>query len=313
MPRPYSDGLRERAAALVVRGRTCRSVAELLRVSVSSVVKWSQRYRRTGSAAAKPMGGARRAVLADQRQWLLARVAEKRDLTLHALRAELGARGVRVSVWAIWYLLRSEGISFKKSLLPSEQLRTRVVQRRQRRQRLQARIDPARSVFIDETWAKTNMVRYYGRAPRGQRLHEKVPYGHRRTLTFVAALRADRVDAPCLLDQPVNGTSFLAYVRQSLVPTLRHGDIVVLDNLGSHKRLEVRRAIRAVGARLFYLPPYSPDLNPVEQMFAKLKTLLRSTAARTTETVCQAIGTILDTITPTECAAYLRHAGHAPV
>ena len=127
-------------------------------------------------------------------------------------------------------------------------------------------------MFIDETWAKTNMTRTHGRSRRGERLVAKVPHGHWQTLTFLAALRADRIDAPCVLDGPINGDSFLAYVEQMLVPTLKPGDIVVIDNLGSHKGKAVRRAIRAAGAKLFFLPPYSPDLNPIEQMFAKLKT-----------------------------------------
>ena len=127
----------------------------------------------------------------------------------------------------------------------------------------QGRFDPARLIFIDETWAKTNMTRVRGWAPRGHKLLAKLPQGHWRTLTFLAALRCDRIDAPCVIDGPINGESFLAYVEQVLVPTLKAGDIVVIDNLGSHKRKAVRRAIRAAGAHLFFLPPYSPDLNRI--------------------------------------------------
>ena len=143
----------------------------------------------------------------------------------------------------------------------------------------QRHIDPARLVFIDETWAKTNMTRLRGWAPWGERLVDKIPHGHWQTSTFVAALRNDRIDAPCLFDGPVNGERFAAYVEQFLVPTLKPGDVVVLDNLGSHKGKTVREAIRAVGARLVFLPKYSPDLNPIEQVFAKLKTLLRKAGA----------------------------------
>jgi transposase len=234
MARPYSDDLRERVAASVAEGATCRTTAALFRVSVSSVVKWSQRLRANGSAAAKPMGGVRRAVLAGQREWLLARIKAAPDLTLRALQAELAERSVVVSHWAIWKLFAAEGITFKKSL-PSEQLRAAIAHRRERWKRLQTRLDPTRLVFIDETWAKTNMTRLHGRMPRGQRLHAKVPYGHWKTMTFIAALRTDRIDAPCVLDRPVNGVRFLAYVKQFLVPTLKRGDIVVVDNLGSHK------------------------------------------------------------------------------
>ena len=143
-----------------------------------------------------------------------------------------------------------------------------MARRRERWKAYQGRLDPARLIFIDETWAKTNMTRLRGWAPRGRKLVAKVPQGHWRTLTFLAALRCDRIEAPCVIDGPINGESFLAYIEQILVPTLRPGDIVVIDNLGSHKGKAVRRAIRATGAKLFFLPPYSPDLNPIEQVFA---------------------------------------------
>lgn len=166
-------------------------------------------------------------------------------------------------------------------------------------------------VFIDETWAKTNMTRLRGWARKGKRLVAKVPHGHWKTATFLAALRNDRIDAPCLFDGPINGERFRAYVEQFLIPTLKPGDVVVLDNLGSHKSKSVRRAIRAAGARLLFLPKYSPDLNPIEQVFAKLKTLLRKAAARSLNAVSDAIAKILDAYTPTECANYLKNAGYA--
>jgi len=166
-------------------------------------------------------------------------------------------------------------------------------------------------VFIDETWAKTNMTRSHGRAPRGQRLVAKAPHGRWHTLTFLAALRHDRITAPCVIDGPINGESFLAYIEQVLVPTLRPGDIVVFDNLGSHKGKAVRRSIRAAGAKLFFLPPYSPDLNPIEQVFAKLKTLLRKAAERSVEATWKRIGALLPNFTPQECANFLRNSGYA--
>jgi transposase len=139
----------------------------------------------------------------------------------------------------------------------------------------------------------------------------KVPHGRWRTLTFLAALRCDRIDAPCVIDGPINGESFLAYVEQVLVPTLRPGDIVIIDNLGSHKGKAVRQAIRAAGAKLFFLPPYSPDLNPIEQVFAKLKTLLRKAAERTVEATWKRIGNLLAAFTAQECANYFANAGYA--
>ena len=152
------------------------------------------------------------------------------------------------------------------------------------------------------------MTRTHGRARRGERLVAKAPHGRWRTLTFLAALRHDRIDAPCVIDGPINGESFLAYVEQVLVPALKPGDIVIIDNLGSHKGKTVRRAIRAAGAKLFFLPPYSPDLNPIEQAFAKLKTLLRNAAERTVEATCKRIGLLLNCFTPQDCANYLAHA-----
>ena len=157
------------------------------------------------------------------------------------------------------------------------------------------------------------MTRSHGHCRRGQRLLAKAPHGRWHTLTFLAALRNDRIDAPCVLDGPINGKSFLAYVEQFLVPTLKPGDIVIMDNLGSHKGKAVRRAIRNAKAKLLFLPPYSPDLNPIEQVFAKLKTLLRKAAERTVEATWQRIGTLLDTFTPQECANYIENAGYASI
>lgn len=174
----------------------------------------------------------------------------------------------------------------------------------------QQRIDPARLVFIDETWTKTNMAPLRGWSPRGKRLPAKVPYGHWNTMTFVAALRHDRIEAPWLLDRPINGDRFLAYVENVLVPTLRPGDLVIVDNLQSHKRRAVRQALRRAGAKLLFLPKYSPDLNPIEQFFAKFKHQLRNAAARTQDAVCEAIGTLLNSYTAEECANYFKHSGY---
>ena len=196
-------------------------------------------------------------------------------------------------------------------MFASEQDRPDVARRRTWWKRHQGKIDPARLVFIDETWAKTNMVRAHGWHRRGAPLHAKVPHGHWSTMTFLAALRHDGITAPFVLDGPINGESFRVYVEQVLVPTLKHGDLVVMDNLGSHKGAAIRAVIRAAGARLFFLPPYSPDLNPIEQVFAKLKTLLRKAEERTIEGVWKRIGRLLECFPPDECAAYLRNAGYA--
>ena len=167
-----------------------------------------------------------------------------------------------------------------------------------------------RVVFLDETWATTSMTPTRGRAPRGRRCLGRAPQGHWHTTTFVCALRQDGLAAPCVLDGPINGQAFLAWVRQMLAPELRPGDLVVMDNLSSHKVHGVRQAIKAAGAQLRYLPPYSPDLNPIEQVFAKLKTLLRRTAARTQESLWSAIGTLLDNFSAAECGRYIQHCGY---
>jgi transposase len=173
-------------------------------------------------------------------------------------------------------------------------------------------MNPERLVFIDETWATTVMARRHGRAPRGQRVVAAVPHGHWKTTTFLAALRHDGMSAPCVFDGAINGARFLAYVEQALAPTLRPGDIVVLDNLGAHKVKGVRAAIEAAGAAILYLPPYSPDFNPIEQAFAKLKALLRTAARRTVDALWRAIGHALDAFSPAECTRYLAHAGYVP-
>src|SRR5215510_6042827 len=199
----------------------------------------------------------------------------------------------------------------KKTLFATEQDRPDVARRRVRWKKYQNRLDPARLVFIDETWAKTNMTRLRGWSPRGRKLLAKAPQGHWRTLTFLAALRHDRIDAPCVIDGPINGESFLSYVEQILVKVLKPGDIVIIDNLGSHKGKAVRRAIRAAGAKLFFLPKYSPDLNPIEMFFAKLKHWLRRAARRTVDAVYNAISEILPLTTPAECSNYFAQAGYA--
>lgn len=155
------------------------------------------------------------------------------------------------------------------------------------------------------------MTRRHARCARGTRLIAKVPHGKWRTLTFLAALRCDRIEAPLVLDGPINGVSFRAYIEQFLAPTLSPGDVVIMDNLGSHKGQAIRQSIRAAGAKLFFLPRYSPDLNPIEQVFSKLKTLLRKADPRTIEATWKQIGSLLDQFTPKECANYLVNAGYA--
>jgi putative transposase len=186
-----------------------------------------------------------------------------------------------------------------------------VARRRARWTARQASVAAERLVFIDETWAKTNMAPLRGWGRRGERLIGKAPHGRWRTLTFIAALRVDRIEAPCVFDGPINGEKFRAWVERFLVPTLRPGDIVILDNLGSHKGNAVRQTIRAAGARRLFLPPYSPDLNPIEQAFAKLKHWLRQAQARSIPETHDAIARIIERFPPNECAAFFENSGYA--
>jgi len=284
---------------------------------VSAAAKWSARLRAEGSADAKPMGGARRAVLAGERAWLLERIAAVPGLTLRAIQAELAVRGTVVGLWAVWRFYEAEGVTFRKK---HPGCRAGARGHRQPQAALgaaQATVDPRRFVFIDGRplkkvdGAKTNMTRLHGRIARGQRLRALVPYGHWKTVTFVGALRCEGITAPLVLDGPTNAASFLACVEQVLAPTLRPGDIVAMDNLSSHKGTAIRQALRAAGAKLFFLPPYSPDLNPIEQTFARLKGLLRRAAARTVEATWKRIGSLLGDFTATECANYVRNSGYA--
>jgi transposase len=171
-------------------------------------------------------------------------------------------------------------------------------------------MDASRFVFLDETGATTAMTRVYGWGERGARLVDTAPAGHWQTTTLVAGLRTDGVIAPCVLDGPMTGEVFKAYVEQLLAPALRPGDVVVLDNLPAHKVKGVHEALRAAGASALYLPPYSPDLNPIEQLFARLKALLRKATARTQDALWSAIGALLDQFSPDECANHLAHCGY---
>jgi transposase len=201
--------------------------------------------------------------------------------------------------------------ALKKSVYATEQDRPDVAMARSVWKARQGLLDPARLVFLDETGTSTNMARLRGRCRRGQRLIGKVPHGHWKITTFVAALRHDAITAPFVIDEPMTGEIFRVYLQRCLVPTLKPGDIVVMDNLPAHKNDEVRCIIEAAGAQLRYLPPYSPDLNPIEMAFAKLKAHLRKAAERSIPALWDRIGSILDLFSPHECLNFFNHAGYA--
>ena len=198
----------------------------------------------------------------------------------------------------------------KKTLHAAEQNRPDVAAARAELKAEQPSLKARRLVFIDETSVTTKMVRHYGRCPRGERLIAKVPHGHWKTMTFIAGLRADGLTAPYVIDGAMDGPTFIAYVEQVLAPTLNKGDVVFMDNLRTHKVEGVAEALKAVGAKARYLPAYSPDLNPIEMAFAKLKAALRKGAARTVKALWKLIGKLVKEFAPEECANYFRHAGY---
>ena len=310
MGKPYSLDLRTRVVAAIEGGMSRNQAAKRFGVAISTAIGWMRRVEETGSVASGQMGGHKpRAISGEHAAWLAQRIREA-DFTLRGLVVELGERGLRVDYRSVWEFVHAEKLSFKKSVVAGERSRPDIARRRAQWTKYQGRIDPERLVFLDETWTRTDMAALRGWAPRGQRLAAKVPHGRWKTMTFLAALRHDRIEAPWFIEGPIDGESFRTYIERVLRPTLRHGDIVVMDNLGSHKGKIVRQLIRSAGAKLLFLPKYSPDLNPIEQVFAKIKHLLRKTAARTAEAVCAAIGQALKAFTPEECGNYLANSGY---
>jgi transposase len=312
MPKSYSGDLRERVIEAVEGGASRRETAERFEVSVSSAVKWLQRWHESKSAAPKPRGGSI-SPLEEFAEQILDLIAQQPDLTLVETVAELRKRRIRTSRSSLWRFLDRHGITLKKSLQAAERQRADVARARRRWIRGQGMLDPARLVFIDETAVSTNLARVRGRAPRGDRVIGTVPLGTWKTITFVAALRHDKMTAPMVVEGAMTGEMFLAYIEQCLVPTLRRNDIVVMDNCCVHTGPAIRLAIDKAHATLRYLPKYSPDLNPIELPYSKFKTFLRKVAARTVPRLTRAIRSFIPRISPRECANYFRHAGYASI
>ena len=313
MPKTYSGDLRERVVGAVATGASRREAAELFDIAASTAVKWLRRLRETGSVAAKPRGGST-SPLEEHAAVIVALVKERPDATYDELLAALAARQINTSRGALWrFFARHRITRKKKSLRAAEQQREDVARARRRWIREQGLLDPARLVFVDETGVNTHMVRLYGHAPRGVRLVEHVPFGDWETITFVAALRHDKMVAPMVVDGPINGELFLAYVKRCLVPTLKPNDIVMMDHLPAHKVAGVAEAIAAAGATLRYLPQYSPDLNPIEMPYSKFKAYMRKLAERTVAGVSRAIRSFLPSVNEGECANYFRHAGYVSI
>ncbi|WP_432715832.1 IS630 family transposase [Xanthobacter autotrophicus] len=315
MVKALSLDLRVRVLAAVAGGMSHRAAAEAFAVSPASVSRWRQLSRETGEPRAKDAGGDNRSHHVEAHKDLILSLLEKTpDLTIEELRHLLAEQGIGVGYGTVRRFFACHAITpQKKTAHAAEQDRADVLKQRRAWFEAQLDLDPDRLVFIDETWASTNMARRHGRCRRGQRLRALVPHGHWKTTTFIARLRCTGMVAPMVLDGPINRIAFEAYVQQVLVPELSPGDIVVMDNLGSHKGPAVRQMIEAAGAGLLFLPPYSPDFNPIENAFSKLKAHLRKAAERTVEGLWVAIGRIADLFTPQECRNFFEAAGYDPI
>jgi transposase len=311
MGKPYSDDLRERVVAAIEAGHTRVKVAELYNMALSTVGGIIKRRRETGSVSPAKFGGYKTFTLEPHTDRVKELVAEQPDSTLAELQVRLAKEKVKVSQSGISRFLRHINLTFKKKVLhAAEQDRPDVAAARRALRKEQKILDPKQLVFIDETGATTKMTRLYGRAPRGKRLVDKVPHGHWKTTTFICGLRYDGVTAPFVLDGPMDGPHFLAYVEQILAPTLKKGQTVFLDNVSTHNVDGVEEAIEARGACAVFLPAYSPDLNPIEQLFARLKSFLRKMKARTVEQLWSAIASFLKGVSKEECKAYLANSGY---
>jgi transposase len=297
--RPYSNDLRERIVAAVERGEySMRQIAHLFSVSLSCIVRLLQQQRRTGSVQPKPHAGVpRRKLDAVAEARLLELVQAQPDATLAELRDRLGIPCCLMTIARA--LPRHKITRKKKTLQAQEQKSPRVQAQRKAFQKKVAGVDPDHLVFVDESGANTGMTRTHGRAPQGERVQATAP-GSWQNVTLIAGMRTSGVVAPMALPGAVDREVFLTYVQEALVPELQEGDVVVLDNLQPHKNPAVVTAIEEVGARVEPLPVYSPDLTPIEEMFSKTKSYLRTVAARTTDTVITAMGEALDRVTPSD-------------
>ncbi|UGA48998.1 IS630 family transposase (plasmid) [Bradyrhizobium quebecense] len=312
MARALSVDLRQRVVAAIDGGMSCRQAAERFGVSAASAIRWRARLKKVGDIVPKRQGGDRKSQRIEAHsQLILEAVTARPDITLAELRELLKRRGISTGIASLGRFFQRRKITLKKKTAhAAEQRRGDINAAREEWFEGQIDLDPERLVFIDETSANTKMARRYGRSPRGERCRAAIPHGHWKTTTFTAGLRSDGLIAPLVLDGPMDGDAFLAYVEQLLAPSLRPGDTVIMDNLPAHKVHGVREAIQAVGASLLYLPPYSPDFNPIEMAFSKLKALLRAAAARTMPDLWQAIANALKRFSPEECQNYLVAAGY---
>ena len=316
MANPISNDLRSRIIEDFEGGSTCRETAARFDVAASTVVKLSALKKQTGSLKPRPRGGDKRSGrIESYANHILELVDDQPDITLGEIADHLDAKPCRaVRHHNDLAVLRTpRHLIQKKPLTPVNNNRPDVAARRAMWATSQPKLDCSRLVFIDETGASTKMARLRGRAPVGERCLAPVPHGHWKTTTFVGALRVNGLTAPMALDGPMDGDAFLAYVEQVLAPTLSPGDSVIMDNLPAHKSAAIQQAIAKAAAKLRFLPPYSPDFNPIEMAFSKLKSILKKIAARTVDDLITAIATAFHAFTSRECFNYFKAAGYVPV
>ncbi|WP_183229871.1 IS630 family transposase [Agrobacterium radiobacter] len=313
MGRALSDDLRLRVLKASAAGMSARQSAARFGVGISTAIRWIARAS-DGEPTSRPQGWRRPSVLDAHETFVVAMIDDRKDVTLDEMVERLSVeRQVGISRSALGAWLRGRGWTFKKkSAHALEQDRPDVLKRRRAWFEGQLDLDPEKLIFIDETGLSTKMARLRGRAIRGERCRAGVPHGHWKTTTFTGALRLTGMTAPFVYDGAMNGNVFLAYVEQVLSPTLQTGDVVVMDNLPAHKAAGVRDAIERAGAKLMFLPPYSPDFNPIENAFSKLKAMLRARAERKIDALWDAVGTLIPRFTSAECANYFRAAGYDP-
>ncbi|WP_236774113.1 IS630 family transposase [Agrobacterium tumefaciens] len=313
MGRALSDDLRLRVLKASAAGMSARQSAARFGVGISTAIRWIARAS-DGEPTSRPQGWRRPSVLDAHETFVVAMIDDRKDVTLDEMVGRLSVeRQVGISRSALGAWLRGRGWTFKKkSAHALEQDRPDVLKRRRAWFEGQLDLDPEKLIFIDETSLSTKMARLRGRAIRGERCRAGVPHGHWKTTTFTGALRLTGMTAPFVYDGAMNGNVFLAYVEQVLSPTLQTGDVVVMDNLPAHKAAGVRDAIERAGAKLMFLPPYSPDFNPIENAFSKLKAMLRARAERKIDALWDAVGTLIPRFTSAECANYFRAAGYDP-
>jgi len=311
-----SDDLRKRVVEAVVSGGLSRnSAAKRFEVGIASAVRWVKQFEATGEMSPKPLGGDRRSGRIEaHHDYLMGLIRRTPDITLLEIQERLIRNcGEHFSRSVLWRFFDRHGVTFKKRpRTPRRQQRPDVLKKRLEWFGGQLDLDPDKLVFIDETGASTNLARKGGRCRRGRRLRIGVPHGHYKTVTLVAGIRLRGLVAAKTYDRPINAALFEEWVENCLIPTLSKGDVVVMDNLPAHKGPRVEEMIKAAGAELRYLPPYSPDMNPIEKAFSKLKAHLRKIAERTVAALMRALETCADIFKAAECANYFAACGYDP-